>query len=311
MQIAMGHGVLTFQPDAAGNAGLGLAVEAGSRALLQSHDPGPGAARSLVLPRQLPQPRPQLPRRSGNPLLRLTYDFGPNEQKMSEYLVGVGEKIATAMSPSKHAVYGLPSTSTPERDTASSIKWVARSPATIRATAWLTSTCRAGMCRTSSWSAPAPSRRSRRSTRRDCGCAGLFRGGRNQDPLSEKAGTPSPSRAPDLGRLDTTRLHMLEERAGAVAARASSKSRKPNSSARSACPTRRSGTKQCDYLVPPGAGSCSRLPQPGAVWTSCSTSTRSRAGTTIQNLIGVSKGLGPGQAITTPAAASVSISASA
>jgi gluconate 2-dehydrogenase alpha chain len=27
---------------------------------------------------------------------------------MSEYLVGVGEKIAKAMKPSKHAVYGLP-----------------------------------------------------------------------------------------------------------------------------------------------------------------------------------------------------------
>ena len=43
----------------------------------------------------------------GSPLLRLTYDYGPNELAMSKYLVGVGEKIAKAMKPSHHAVYGL------------------------------------------------------------------------------------------------------------------------------------------------------------------------------------------------------------
>jgi gluconate 2-dehydrogenase alpha chain len=44
----------------------------------------------------------------GNPLLRLTYDIGPNEQRMSDYMVGVGHKIAKAMNPSRYAVYGLP-----------------------------------------------------------------------------------------------------------------------------------------------------------------------------------------------------------
>jgi gluconate 2-dehydrogenase alpha chain len=44
----------------------------------------------------------------GNPLLRLTYDFGPNEHRMSEYMVGIGHHIARTMQPSRYAVYGLP-----------------------------------------------------------------------------------------------------------------------------------------------------------------------------------------------------------
>ena len=44
----------------------------------------------------------------GNPLLRLTFDFGENERKMSPYLVGVGEKIAKAMAPTHSAAYGIP-----------------------------------------------------------------------------------------------------------------------------------------------------------------------------------------------------------
>ena len=44
----------------------------------------------------------------GNPLLRLTFDFGENERKMSPYLVGVGEKIAKAMAPTYSAAYGIP-----------------------------------------------------------------------------------------------------------------------------------------------------------------------------------------------------------
>jgi gluconate 2-dehydrogenase alpha chain len=44
----------------------------------------------------------------GNPLLRLTYDFGPNEHRMSAYMVEVGHTIAKAMKPSRYAVSGLP-----------------------------------------------------------------------------------------------------------------------------------------------------------------------------------------------------------
>lgn len=44
----------------------------------------------------------------GNPLLRLTYDFGSNEHKLSRYMLGVGEKIVQEMNPSHHALWGLP-----------------------------------------------------------------------------------------------------------------------------------------------------------------------------------------------------------
>jgi gluconate 2-dehydrogenase alpha chain len=46
----------------------------------------------------------------GNPLLRLTYDIGPNEHRLSDYMVGIGENIAKAMRPSKFASFGLPKT---------------------------------------------------------------------------------------------------------------------------------------------------------------------------------------------------------
>jgi gluconate 2-dehydrogenase alpha chain len=46
----------------------------------------------------------------GNPLLRLTYDIGPNEHRLSEYMVKLGEKIAKAMGASKYASFGLPQT---------------------------------------------------------------------------------------------------------------------------------------------------------------------------------------------------------
>jgi gluconate 2-dehydrogenase alpha chain len=46
----------------------------------------------------------------GNPLLRLTYDIGPNEHRLSDYMVKLGERIAKAMRPSKYASFGLPTT---------------------------------------------------------------------------------------------------------------------------------------------------------------------------------------------------------
>jgi gluconate 2-dehydrogenase alpha chain len=46
----------------------------------------------------------------GNPLLRLTYDIGPNEHRLSDYMVKLGERIAKAMQPSKYASIGLPKT---------------------------------------------------------------------------------------------------------------------------------------------------------------------------------------------------------
>jgi gluconate 2-dehydrogenase alpha chain len=46
----------------------------------------------------------------GNPLVRLTYDIGSNEHRLSDYMVKVGERIAKAMQPSKYAAFGLPKT---------------------------------------------------------------------------------------------------------------------------------------------------------------------------------------------------------
>jgi gluconate 2-dehydrogenase alpha chain len=44
----------------------------------------------------------------GNPLLRLTYDIGPNEHRLSRHMMGVGDKIAKALNPSHYALWGLP-----------------------------------------------------------------------------------------------------------------------------------------------------------------------------------------------------------
>lgn len=44
----------------------------------------------------------------GNPLLRLTFDFAPNEHRASRYLAGKIEQIMKAMNPSSYVVDGLP-----------------------------------------------------------------------------------------------------------------------------------------------------------------------------------------------------------
>jgi len=46
----------------------------------------------------------------GNPLLRLTYDIGPNEHRLSDYMVKAATKIGEAIQPSHSAVSGLPPT---------------------------------------------------------------------------------------------------------------------------------------------------------------------------------------------------------
>jgi gluconate 2-dehydrogenase alpha chain len=46
----------------------------------------------------------------GNPLLRLTYDIGPNEHRLSDYMVKAATKIGEVLQPSHLAVYGLPQT---------------------------------------------------------------------------------------------------------------------------------------------------------------------------------------------------------
>jgi gluconate 2-dehydrogenase alpha chain len=106
--IAMGHGPLTFQPTPPGTPGWGSAWKQSlahyygrTVQVLGLHDHLSYRGNYLSLD-------PTYRDAYGNPLLRLTYDFGPNEQAMSKYLVGVGEKIAKAMKPTKYAVYGLP-----------------------------------------------------------------------------------------------------------------------------------------------------------------------------------------------------------
>jgi gluconate 2-dehydrogenase alpha chain len=46
----------------------------------------------------------------GNRLVRLTYDIGPNEHRLSDYMVKVADKIAKALGPSSYAASGLPKT---------------------------------------------------------------------------------------------------------------------------------------------------------------------------------------------------------
>jgi gluconate 2-dehydrogenase alpha chain len=105
--IAMGHGPVTFQPTPPGTPAWGSAWKHAiahyytrTIQVLGLHDHLSYRGNYLDLD-------PNYRDAFGNPLLRLTYDYGPNELRMSEYLVGVGDKIAKAMKPSKYAVYGL------------------------------------------------------------------------------------------------------------------------------------------------------------------------------------------------------------
>ena len=46
----------------------------------------------------------------GKPLLRMTYDIGPNEHRLSRYMVKVAESFAKVLKPSYSAASGLPGT---------------------------------------------------------------------------------------------------------------------------------------------------------------------------------------------------------
>jgi gluconate 2-dehydrogenase alpha chain len=107
VQIAMGHGPVTFQPTPPGTPGWGSEWKKSlahyytrTIQVLGLHDHLSYRGNYLSLDTNYRDA-------FGNPLLRLTYDYGPNELAMSKYLVGLGEKIAKAMKPSKYAVYGL------------------------------------------------------------------------------------------------------------------------------------------------------------------------------------------------------------
>ncbi len=105
--IAMGHGPLTFQPTPPGTPSWGSEWKKAlayyytrTVQIIGLHDHLSYRGNYMDLD-------PNYRDIYGNPLLRLTYDYGPNERRMSEYLVSVGDKIAKAMKPSKYAVYGL------------------------------------------------------------------------------------------------------------------------------------------------------------------------------------------------------------
>ncbi len=107
VQIAMGHGALTYQPTPPGTPGWGSAWKKSvahyynrTIQVLGLHDHLSYRGNYLSLD-------PTYRDAFGRPLLRLTYDYGPNELKLSKFLVEQGEKIAKAMKPSKYAVYGL------------------------------------------------------------------------------------------------------------------------------------------------------------------------------------------------------------
>lgn len=107
VQIAMGHGALTFQPTPPGTPGWGPEWKKAvahyynrTIQILGLHDHLSYRGNYLSLD-------PTYKDAFGNPLLRLTYDYGPNELKLSKFLVEKGEAIAKAMNPTKYGVYGL------------------------------------------------------------------------------------------------------------------------------------------------------------------------------------------------------------
>jgi gluconate 2-dehydrogenase alpha chain len=106
--MAMGWGPLTYQPTAPGTPAWGSAWKKSvahyytrSIQLVGLHDNLAYRGNYLSLD-------PTYRDAWGNPLLRLTFDFGENERKMNPYLVGVGEKLAKAMGASHFGSYGLP-----------------------------------------------------------------------------------------------------------------------------------------------------------------------------------------------------------
>src|SRR3989475_47648 len=105
--LAMGWGPLTFQPTPRGTPTWGSAWKKSvayyynrSAQIVGLHDHLSYRGNYLSLD-------PTYRDYWGNPLLRLTYDFGPNERKLSQYLTGIGEKVARAMGASHYGSYGL------------------------------------------------------------------------------------------------------------------------------------------------------------------------------------------------------------
>src|SRR2546422_453656 len=105
--LAMGWGPLTFQPTPPGTPTWGSAWKKSvayyynrSAQIVGLHDHLSYRGNYLSLD-------PTYRDYWGNPLLRLTYDFGPTERKLSQYLTGIGEKVARAMGASHYGSYGL------------------------------------------------------------------------------------------------------------------------------------------------------------------------------------------------------------
>jgi gluconate 2-dehydrogenase alpha chain len=105
--MAMGWGPLTFQPTPPDTPAWGSAWKKAvayyysrSTSIVGLHDHLSYRGNYLSLD-------PTYRDYWGNPLLRLTYDFGPNERKMSQYLTGIGEKLARAMGASHYRSFGL------------------------------------------------------------------------------------------------------------------------------------------------------------------------------------------------------------
>jgi gluconate 2-dehydrogenase alpha chain len=106
--MAMGFGPLTYQPTPPGTPAWGSAWKKSvahyytrSMQLIGLHDNLSYRGNYLSLD-------PTYRDAWGNPLLRLTFDFGSNEKKMTPYMVAVGEKLAKAMAATHSASYGLP-----------------------------------------------------------------------------------------------------------------------------------------------------------------------------------------------------------
>ncbi len=106
--MGMGWGPLTYQPTPPGTPAWGSAWKKSvahyytrSMQLIGLHDNLSYRGNYLSLD-------PTYRDVWGNPLLRLTFDFGSNEKKMTPFLVATGEKLAKAMRATHSASYGLP-----------------------------------------------------------------------------------------------------------------------------------------------------------------------------------------------------------
>ena len=163
-----------------GTPAFGTRLEGGDPPELQARRQRRLPGRVACLPVPLPRPRPELPGQVRPPLIRITFDWEPNERAMIAY---AGRRHSRSFS-RWHPTRPLPARSRRRtarlgrpgvaaralrhgRRTSRRTTRAARSWAPTRGRPSSTATCRCGTPRTCSSSAPATSRRTQGSTRRE------------------------------------------------------------------------------------------------------------------------------------------------